>query len=911
MAEAGSPTRTFLFTDIEGSTRLWEEEPGAMRQALARHDQMLRSMVETHGGAVFSTGGDGFAVAFQNAGSALRAAVDGQRALVDEEWPVSRPIRVRMGLHTGEAVERDGNFFGPGLNRCARLMGVAHGGQIVCSETTAALVRELPDSGVSLLDLGAHRLRDLSRAVQVFQVIGPALHADFPPLRSLDAFPSNLPAQLTAFIGRSDEVTAVAKALQDHRLVTVTGVGGVGKTRLALQVAAEVLPAFGDGAWLVELGGVADPGAIDEALTAALSVPPVPGQSLRESVLSFVRGRHLLLILDNCEHLLEPVADLVERMLLGSGGVAVLATSREGLGVAGEHVFSLRSLRLPVEGTDLPTAAETDAVRLFTERAGAARADFTLTPDNAAAVASLCRRLDGIPLAIELAAARVRGMSPKEISTRLDQRFRLLTGGTRRTTNRHQTLRRAIDWSWDLLEDPERTVMQRLAVCAGGFDLEAAETIAVSGDIDAFDVADILGHLVDKSLVMADDLGESTRFRLLETIREYAWDRLEEAGQVDEARSFHARHYATWAEEAAAGLRSGSEQEHLERVEHELDNLRLAVSWAAESGQPDLALRIVHALFLHGLRIETSVAAWAQLILETPGAEGDPRYPSAMACAAWNRTGGGHFDDGVHMARRALEAALPGSDGRDAVRAKVLSTLTGMLGIDPTLHEPDLAVEWVELAARLEDPYEQALAHAMLSLVGLSKDPPAAIDASRQGVSWARRSGSPTALAYTHLCLGQALGASDIEAAVRMLEESLRHAEAAGNDYATWVVGTVRAALLQRAGDPERALRAFLDVGRRSARAGNRHYHALCLWNAAAVLGGTGRDEPALVLLGWARSILGANPAAGSNQAPSREAVDALLARTDPAEAEALLARGAQMSDEEAMVLAEETLQSA
>ncbi|HLM17310.1 MAG TPA: adenylate/guanylate cyclase domain-containing protein, partial [Acidimicrobiia bacterium] len=462
--EIPTGTVTFLFTDLEGSTQLWEQYPEAMRDALTRHDAILRDAVVAHGGHLVKTTGDGIHAAFGTASDAVDAAIAAQRELHAADWTSTGPLRVRMGLHTGAAEVRDGDYYGGALNRAARMMAIAHGGQIVASLATSELVR---DDDYDLVDLGEHRLRDLGRPERVFQVVHPALPREFAALTSLESFPTNLPLQSTSFVGRSRELGDVITALATNRVVTMTGVGGVGKTRLALQVGGEVLPQYRDGVWFCELGPVGNPDLVPAVIAGVLGVPQRPGQTSSKSVVMWCERRELLLVLDNCEHLLDAAALMVEAMERACPGVRVLATSREGLGISGERITVLRSLGLPTEGTSAAQAAEVDAVRLFVDRAAAARDDFAVMPDNVDALVQICRRLDGIPLAIELAAARVRMMNPGEIAARLDERFRLLTGGIRTAVERHQTLRQAVDWSYDLLDARERVLLNRLGVFAG------------------------------------------------------------------------------------------------------------------------------------------------------------------------------------------------------------------------------------------------------------------------------------------------------------------------------------------------------------------------------------------------------------------------------------------------------------
>ncbi len=513
---------TFLFTDVEGSTRRWEADADAMRVALAAHDAVLRGAIEAHSGFLFKHTGDGVLAAFASPSSAVDAAVAAQRAL---ELPV------RMGIATGEAELRGADYFGAVLNRAARVMAAGHGGQILLADSTAVLLR-----GVDLVDLGPRRLRDLPTPVQVFQVRADGLRTDFPPLRALDVSPGNLRAATTSFIGRESEVAEVHAAVKAHRLVTLTGVGGVGKTRLALEVAARLADEFPDGVWFFELAAVADPGAVADAVAGVLGITQQPGRSVSESVAAALDGRVRLLVFDNCEHLRDAAADLVEAILAASATVSILATSREGLGVADEQLWLVPSLEV---GAGIDSAA----VELFGERARSVDSRFALSNgDDGAAVVEICRRLHGIPLAIELAASRMASMTAGEVRDRLDQRFRLLVG-SRRGVSRHQTLRHAVAWSYDLLDDAERRLLERCSVFAGGFDFESACALMGSDDVDDFAVLDLLDALVRKSLLVADRSAGRTRFSMLETIRQFAEDQLVAHCQASEIRAAHSRYF--------------------------------------------------------------------------------------------------------------------------------------------------------------------------------------------------------------------------------------------------------------------------------------------------------------------------------------------------------------------------------
>ena len=605
-----SGTVTFLFTDVEGSTRLWQEHPEAMRPALARHDEIVRGAIESRGGCVVKTTGDGFHAAFAAAHDALDAAVAGQLALAAEGWGATGALVVRMGVHTGPAELRDGDYYGTAVNRAARLMSVAHGGQIVVSLATEELVQE---SGVELLDLGEHVLKDLSRAERVFQVVHPELRSDFPVLRSLDALPGNLPAQVTSFVGRDDDVAQIVEMLAEGAaLVTLIGTGGVGKTRLAVQVAAEVLAQFADGAWFCDLASARDGDAMAQVVATALGCVQRPGLSLADSIVEYAKVRELLVVLDNCEHLLDEAGALAEGMIQECPGGRLVATSREAFGVRGERVVRVRSLDAPDPSATGDALLQSAAVRLFVDRAADAGADTAWNDAQWAAVGEICRRVDGIPLAIELAAARVASMRPTEIAAHLDERFRLLTGTRRGRVERHQTLRATVEWSYQLLEADDRAVFDRLGVFAGTFNTAGASAVASDDDLDTWRIVDVIASLVAKSmLVVEDGADDTTRYALLETLRQFARERLEEAGDADRWRRRHAEYYAIFAEAAGAGLRGPDEVAWTARLVSELDNVRAAVGWGLDRDDPgerELAVRIVASFSFTTMRLATITA---------------------------------------------------------------------------------------------------------------------------------------------------------------------------------------------------------------------------------------------------------------------------------------------------------------
>jgi len=575
---------TFLFTDVEGSTRLWEEHPAAMRQALTRHDALIETVVAGHQGVVVRPRGEGdsrFAV-FARATDAVAAAVAIQQALHSEVWPDGIAVSVRVVLHTGEADLREGDYYGSAVNRCARLRGIAHGGQALLSQVTYDLVRDVLPAGVSLRNLGEHRLRDLQRKEQVFQLLAAGVPTDFPPLRSLDTVPHNLPLQVTSFVGREQVVTELCRLLERSPLLTLTGPGGTGKTRLAMHLAAASLERYPQGVWLIELAPVVDPSLVPGTLATVLGIREDASRPLLGLLAEVLRPKHLLLILDNCEHLLDTCAHVADALIRACPHVQIVATSREALGIAGETIYRVPSLTLPdtQQALSPETLSRSEAVRLFMDRAGSGQPHFTLTPANAPAVAQVCLRLDGIPLALEMAAARVRVLGVEQVAARLGQRFRLLTGGSRTALPRQQTLQATVDWSYSLLSSAEQIVFTRLSIFAGGWSLEAAEAVCVDEVIKAEDVLDLLLKLVEKSLVVAEEIeGGTTRYRLLETLRQYGRERLVAGDDTAALHARHAAYYLALAEQADQE-QNGPEQVYwLAVLEREHDNLRVSLAW--------------------------------------------------------------------------------------------------------------------------------------------------------------------------------------------------------------------------------------------------------------------------------------------------------------------------------------------
>jgi predicted ATPase len=591
-----------------------------MGVALARHDAILHEVIGAREGHIFKTIGDAFCVAFPIGSDALEAAIAAQRRLRAEEWKEIECIKVRMGIHTGSAESRDGDYFGPVLNRVSRLLAAAHGGQILLTLATEELVRDhLPD-GVSLRDLGERRLRDLNRPERVFQVVAPDLPSDFPALRSLEIFPNNLPVQLTSFIGREKEMTEVKRLLGTTHLLTLTGTGGTGKTRLSMQVAADLLDQFPDGVWLIELATIDDGDQVAPAVAAPLQVREEPGQQMLVTLTNFLRTKKLILILDNCEHLIAECARIAETLLRACPGLQILASSREPLGIAGERTWPVPSLSIPESWRDEVRGEEAaerltqyEAVRLFIDRATAVRPQFHVTNQNAPFVAEICWRLDGIPLAIELAAARIRVLSIDQIASRLNDQFRLLTGGNRTALPRQQTLRALIDWSFDLLSDQERILLRRLSAFAGGRTLEAVEAVCSDDKLAADEIIDILTTLVDKSLVTVErSARKEPRYTFLESVWHYAREKLNEAGEFDAVRTRHLHYYLELGLNAAPNLLGAEQFEWTERLRPDFYNFRYALDSSME----------IEGLAPEGLRLATALGRfWEVRSLLAEGAE--------------------------------------------------------------------------------------------------------------------------------------------------------------------------------------------------------------------------------------------------------------------------------------------------
>ena len=801
-----SGTLTFLLSDVEGSTRLWEVEREAMAVALPRSLQLVEDVASSYGGVlpVEQGEGDSRLAVFPRAADALTAAVAIQRAMAEQPWPDGAALRVRIAVHAGDARLRDERTYGGGVvHRAARLRALARGGQVLVSRAVHDLVADELPVGMELVDLGRHRLRDLSRPEEVFELRHPDLAVVEGGLRSLAAVPNNLPSPVSSFVGRADERAELGGLLAIHRLVTVTGPGGCGKTRLTLEVAADAAAEQPDGIWLVELSGVADAEHVADTILASVDVGEVVGVDAIDRLSAFLESRRALLVLDTCEHLVEAAADAAHRLLASCPRLGVVATSREPLGVTGEMVWRVPPMTVGEHG-------EGDGVALFVERASAVRSNFTLSESNQDAVSAICRRLDGIPLAIELAAARVRSLSIKDIAAGLDDRFRLLAGGSRTALARQRTLEASVQWSYELTDPEERAVLRRLAVFQSSFDLAAAEQVATGGDVDELAVLDVLGRLVDKSLVQMDESPTGdVRYSLLDTIRQFGRDRLAEAGEVDDALARHLAWLCDLCEAAEPALHRG-DLATLARIDDQLDDVRVALAWAgSDPDRASAAVAIVGALGFYWLLR-------------------------------------GRFREGIEWCRRSLAAApdVPGEAER--LRARwALADATFYGG------EPGQAVE--EAAALAADanaaglPVFEARCRALLGLAVMYEDPEPGVAILDEAVTLALEARDDFTIIDNHHCRGFGhLFLADLAASAADFTAVRPLAERSGNGFHLGWDGAFRAWLALLAADPNEAEVAARAGQAAARRAGESNSDALATQYLCFALADRGRAEQAL-----------------------------------------------------------------
>jgi predicted ATPase/class 3 adenylate cyclase len=881
-------TVTFLFTDIEGSTKRWEEHEGAMARALARHDAILREAIEVHGGRTFKTVGDAFCAAFTRAPDAVAAALAAQEGLSAQPWTENDEIRIRMAVHTGLAEERDGDYFGPTVNRVARLLAAGYGGQILLSAAAHELVRGRLPSTIAVRDLGEHRLKDLSRPEHVYSVAAPGLPDVFPVLRSLEAYPNNLPVQLTPFIGREQDLDLLASLLirDDVRLVTLVGPGGSGKTRLAAQAAANLCAAFHDGLFFVSLDSLGDPGLVPSTIAAALGVREVAAQPLLETLQDFLRYKKLLLLLDNFEHLLD-AAHVVSTLLASSPQLTVLVTSRSVLGISGERLFEVLPLALPgsrqefIPGShryDLEKLAQFDAIALFIACARAVRPEFSITAENAPAVVEICLRLDGLPLAIELAARRTRLLSPQALLAHLSDRLATLRGGPRDSPARQQTLQNTIDWSYSLLGDEERRLFARLSVFAGGCSIEAAEAVCgIPGDID---VLEGIASLVDKSLLRP--LGdEPPRVLMLETMREYAYEQLVASGEAPGLRQQHALFMLAQAERAELEMFGPKQTVWLERLEEDHDNLRLALMWARESSDFAIGLRLANALWrfwqVRGYLSEGY--GWMQSILSRHVDRGGQAFsPAEESLRARALMLAGAFATNQDDYNRALELveeslALYRKLGDQAGVASDLNVLGNIAHYRGDFQRAEaLFTESLTLRRQIGNQRDLALTlDNLASVLSERGDADQATSLFEESLAISRSLGDNSGIATVLSNLGEvARGQGLYDQASSLFKEALDHCRALGDEAGIANCLSNLGLIARLQGDDERAGSLYHDALHLCLDVGNKWGVAECLEGLAAVARLRGQPELAAQFFAAASAV---RDAIGAPMLPSLQSV--------------------------------------
>ena len=855
-------TVTFLFTDIEGSTELLHYL-GDHRYAgvLADQRRMLRAAFQAGGGHEVDTQGDAFLVAFGTARQGVQAAVAAQRALAAHPWPEGARVRVRMGLHTGHPTPAEHGYVGVDVHRAARIMATGYGGQILLSQATHDhLGPDLPE-GVTVRSLGEHRLKDLPHPEPIYQIVIAGLRADFPPLKALPIISNNLPSQLTTFIGRERDIADVKHLLADAPLLTLVGPGGAGKTRLSIQVAADLIDQFEKGVWLIELAPLTDPALVVQAVASPFAVGEVAGRTLLSVLVDYLQAKSLLLVLDNCEHLVTACAELVGTLLRACPNVKVLTSSREALGVAGEVTYRVPPLSRPdpKRVQSLEQVTEFESVRLFVERAVRSQPRFALTDANANAVAQICHRLDGIPLAIELAAARARVLTVDQIAARLDDRFRLLTRGSRAGLPHHQTLRAAMDWGYDLLEAEERALLRRLSVFAGGCTLEAVEAICAGDDVEVLDVDDLVASLVDKSFVTAEGLNGDTRYGLLETIRQYGHEKLQESGEAAVLRGRHLDWYLGLAEQAEPELQGSEEVGWLNRLEMEHDNLRTALDWAA-SGARNIEARLRLAGALHRFWSMRGHLTEGRSWLESAIGEGGDASPARVK--AIYGAGVLAFDQGDYARAEALleqSLALSREHGDMVSTARTLNHLAlvhrdrGDYARAITLLEESQALcratgqKWV---------LAQAL-HSLALAVRRLEDYDRATALLEESLPLWRETGDKSGLARSFASLGVlARYRGDFARARALLEESLALSREWGHKSAVADVLLNLGSVAKNEGDYARATALYQECLILSREIGHRLHIGVALENLAIVTHYQGDDERASELAEEAKTLL-------------------------------------------------------
>jgi predicted ATPase/class 3 adenylate cyclase len=859
-------TLTFLFTDIEGSTALLRRiGQDAYARVLDDHHSLIRSALAAHDGREVKTMGDGFFAVFSLPSACVAAVLEMQHGLEAHDWPAGEQVRVRMGVHTGEAAQSGTDLMGLDVHRASRVGALGYGGQVLLSETAAALVRDRLPPGVALTDLGPHRLKDLGRPEQIFQLDAPGLQAEFPPLRSLSnpALPNNLPTQLATFIGREQELADVRTLAETSRLVTLTGAGGSGKTRLSLQVAAELLDGSGDGVWLVELAPVADEDEVAPAIAAALAIAGQPGQPVLDALVDALVPQNVLIVLDNCEHVIGACAKVAEAILRRCPRVHVIATSREPLGIGGEVIYRVPSLSLPAPDSGADAGAGTqessDAIALLVQRAREQGVALPRDEETGLLMASVCRRLDGMPLAIELAAARLRSMSLTDVRDRLDQRFRLLTGGSRTAMKRQRTLQATVDWSYSLLTPAEQVLLRRLSVFPETFDLAAAEAVCGFGDIEEFEVADLLGSLADKSLVVTESAGPSVRYRLLETIRQFAAERLTETGgdQAAILAAAHCQHFLRLAEAAERPLTGPGQGAWFTRLDADQVNLWRAAEYAARS--PDgvsWSLRFGVALRRYWGARPKEVEAFHLLAaaLQRPEASADP---ALFAAALFTATFMAHTNDtaaALRFGKQAVEVARGVGDDRLLIEA--LSAQCSTCYFTHKFRDGFAAgQEAAERARRLGDDVLLGSALMSLLMVTYPLDPALADQMYAEAIACTNRSGDQlTAYSLHNNASVQALLTGDMTAARAHLNQAAQVNKVVGEEGSVTSINL--GWVLRAENDPGGSRESFETSLRMGRRIGQRYVLAYAALGLACLAGDLGDWHRGAVLHGVAQAFL-------------------------------------------------------
>ncbi len=891
-----SGTVTFLFTDIEGSTRMWQAAPTEMAEAQATHDRILLGEVAARDGFVFSTGGDGIGAAFATPADALAAAVAAQEALQSTAWPEPTPVTVRMGLHTGHAEERDGDYFGHDVNLAARVMAAGHGGQVLLTATTLALLGPHPGPGTDALDLGEHRLKDIAEAVRLHQILRPGLRSSFPPLRSERAARGNLPAATAELIGREADVAAVMSALGTTRALTLLGPGGVGKTRLGLEVARRLAPAHQAGGWLVELAPIGD-ATLWYALAGELGVQERQGLGIDRAVLEWLGDRDTLLLLDNAEHVVDAVAEAVERILRHCPDTVVLLTSREALGIEGERVWRVPTLAVAppagAVGSDGPTTpAMSAAAALFVARARAVSTVDLEEPAVLGTIEAIVGQLDGLPLAIELAAAQTRALSPASIAERLDTRFRLLAGGRRGAEARHQTLRATVDWSYGLLTPEQQLAFDRLSVFLGGFDLEAAEAVVAGGAIHRDDVLPLLADLADKSMVSVHHDGEHTRYSLLETLRAYGTEQLVARGEADAVASAHTDAFVAVLEQIAEGGHSSDEARWRARFAIELDNLRAAFGRLLDTGDLERAARFPDRL-IFGVGLDhAEVHSWPGQVVAASRAAGTPIPEGLFPSLIYGLATDGQFDRGEELAAEAAARDDLSPTARAAARSALamVAFFQGDLERCVALCEEAGLDGYAHPRQRL---YQCIVLPLALGYLGRPDEAQACLDRYRGMVE---ASGSPSGWAFYEYGAGEIRSETDPLEAIEHLERSLVQARAAQNRFIEGVALVTLASILGRHGRPRPALEAMRGAIVHLSETGNVPQFWTSVRNLIEVLCRQDHPEAAAVLLGAQDAARGASTLFGEGEQRLADARAQVAERLGPDAFAAALTRGAQLS---------------